>query len=263
MKHRILGSTLIFAFASAGAMAEESSLFGVPTTYSIGLETYQQTFKMSDSEGSISEKSMLYGVTGDIRMKFTDTQAMKLSTRFAMGNNGHIRGRIGDLSDEMGNGSLNEFDVRGVYQYTLNAAGQPLTASAGLGYRNHTSTFGDSTEYGDAVSNKSTYTYATLGVESTFALSDKVSFTPKLNYNQVLKASQTLNLGWGDYSYQPKSGNGIEMAGEFKTKLAGNTLSVTPFYRVWNIKSGESDNNKGKIPGQKSTEAGLNVSLAF
>jgi hypothetical protein len=258
MKHRILGSALIFAFASAGAMAEESNLFGVPTTYSIGLETYQQTFKMSDSEGSISEKSMLYGVTGDIRMKFTDAQAMKLSTRFAMGNNGHINARFGKDADETGNGSLNEFDVRGVYQYTLNAAGRPLTTSAGLGYRNRTSTF-----VGDEISNKSAYTYATLGVESTFALGDKVSFTPKLNYNRVVKARQTVNLGMGDDSANPKSGNGIEVIGEFKTKLAGNTLSVTPFYRAWDIKSAESDNNKGNMPRQKSTEAGLNVSLAF
>ena len=288
MNNTTLSSALILTVLSAGAWAEGNTLFGMPTEYTLGVEGFQQNFDtkatVNDDPLYLKRGARVYDLTGSVRMRFSDSQAVKLSARVGQ-SNGDIESNVRNGDRVAFNHDTGNYDLRGVYQYTLQLGSLPLTTSAGLGYRNQSENWGQSTSNSEEERSSSInrgYTYATVGVESTFALGDNWLATPKLSFNKVLNGQQSMtrntkSTDWRgvvstsstNASANHNRGYGYELASDFSVKVGGNKLSLTPFYRYWHIDatpaslSNSNGNANFQLPSNSTKEVGLNLSLAF
>jgi hypothetical protein len=255
MNPRILPATLILSLVSSGALAQSGQLFGVPARFNIGPEAYRQNIKIGKGDQILQQDATLYGVSGGLRLQFSEAQGAEFSARMAKGEADSQLKSQQRVLVRGGKHNATDYELRGVYQYTMALAGKPLTASAGMGYLQQNKQL-------DKGSMAAEYYYATTGVATRLALGEQWSVAPRLNYQRLLSGKQHLNGGIKE-DVRQKAGYGVELAADFNLKLADKALNLTPFYRYWNVNAASRNGKPSPFPASNTNEAGLKASLEF
>nr|WP_294867299.1 hypothetical protein [uncultured Pseudogulbenkiania sp.] len=270
-------STSLRPLLAVLALAPASSAFAAPQPeFTLGTELYHEKYEEEVGGAKfMQEEAWMAGLNGSARFFLADNHAVKFKGRYAQGESDYTGGYNGGP----GYGSLridgldrSVYELHGAYEYTSPWEDHPVISSLGLGYRNLT----DRLDQGGPGGYKrvSEYWYATLAFESSFFLGTSYwQATPRVAYNYLLQGKQHSYLSSGELLNDQNKGHGFELAMSFSRPInlgARSTLSVTPFFRYWDIKKSESiyTLNGGLIyenyePNNTTKEFGLNLSLGF
>ncbi|MBV7387642.1 hypothetical protein KRX11_03140 [Pasteurellaceae bacterium TAE3-ERU1] len=246
--------------------------------YTLGGEVYRETYReyVNGHERFMQQRAHMHGLSGALAYHINSQSAVMLEGRYVKGKSHYIgsEGPSADKPEGTPYGSVtihgtprNSYDVRALYQHRLNGFGRDWRVQAGLGYRilNDLNSRKDAEDY----DRKNRLIYAHIGVSTDFALPQGFTLTPKVGYNQLIRARQ--------YSYIPqtainkqRNGKGLEFELGLSKALGKGTVTFAPFYRGWKVFDSNRierniDGEIGEIvePKNFTHEVGVKLSYTF
>ncbi|XXQ68000.1 porin family protein [Neisseriaceae bacterium B1] len=265
--------------AISGILTSQFALAYKPLEASIGIETYQETYREYEhgTQRFMQQQGNLKGISGSIQYHFNDKHSAKLESRYAKGKITYT----GALNGENSNyGSLRStglprktYDIRAIYEYR-HKLNPNVTGILSVGLGNRTLKDLSTRKDPDDYDRKNNITYAHIGAGLDIALPHQFSFTPKIAYNHSLHARQ--------YSYleetikmKQRNVKGLEVELPIsKTFNNKGKLSIGPFYRGWKAfdsevvhRLEEEDGSYGiaeyKEPKNYTHEVGMKIKYTF
>ncbi|MBE2896500.1 porin family protein [Pasteurellaceae bacterium HPA106] len=246
--------------------------------YTLGGEVYRETYReyVNGSERFMQQRAHMHGLSGAATYHFNPQSAVILEGRYVKGKS-HYVGSEGP-SEEKPEGTpygsvtihgtpRNSYDLRALYQHHFYAMQRDWRVQVGGGYRilNDLNSRKDAEDY----DRKNRLIYAHIGVSTDFALPNGFTLSPKIGYNQLIRARQ--------YSYieqtainKQRNGKGLEFELGLSKVVGKGKVTFSPFYRGWKVFDSNrivqnTDGEIGEIvePKNITHEVGVKLSYTF
>ena len=265
---KLLIAALAFA-ATGSALAASTNPLAIPAeapaakspyAYELGMSTHREVYdEFADGAILMREEAVLSTINVGVSRAIGDTGGtVVLRGQFGIGKadytGSYMDGNYGDL--KLSGLHRNFADVTATYKQT-SPAWNGLTVGAGIGYRRLVDNLQDGGPGGYKRINERTYLALSLEQAIDFT---NWSVTPGVQYKHIVSSKQKSDL-MGGISVDQPNGHGAEASIAFVNK--SSAYSVTPFFRIWDIKDSDVHSTGLYEPRNKTKEIGVAVTYQF
>lgn len=231
-KTKTLVLAVAICFTVQTALAEEVA---GSTTFEIGTDFERSTYYQMGHKNKVTRKDInpMAGFYGHIHLpvyhhSFDVTGSMHMT---------HGMTNILFPKQQIATSDIRRqsYDVKAEYGYTFPML--DLTPSIGIGYMGYKDYAHQKNADLHNISNHALYSI--VGLSMKIYASEQNYIQPRITYNYVLAASQTISgKTRHTQKYHQNKGRGIEVSTRFAHKaIGGNEFSVTPYFRIINVGS--------------------------
>lgn len=240
-KSLLMMSTILMV--SGTAMASDV------VSYHMGAEIYNEKYKeeVSGSDFMKEEAKPMVGIYGNALVRLNDAHFIDFGGRYAQGESDYTGAVMNQPYGSLTASGIDRktWELTATHKTPINLFSQnDVMFGAGIGYRYLEDQL-DKLNGGYRRENQ--LVYGALSLEKSYATSYDWTVTPQVTGKFLFKGTQKSKSGGYSLIHDQDEGYGVDLSVQFEKKVGINTVTIEPFYRMWEI--GKSNTVNVFVPG--------------